>query len=267
HPDAVDVPKRPALRSVVPPLAGSDLGGADWERDLIRAVRSKGFLWRTEETYRAWSARFAQFLRPRSPYAATAEDVGAFLTTLAVKQRAMPSTQKQALNAVVFLLQEALKIPVGKIPFQRAWARRRVPTVLSPQECQRLLLELKGTARLMAELAYGSGLRLMELLRLRVHHLDFERQQLRVFSGKGDKDRITVLPEPLVGALRQHVERLRELHQTDRDADLPGVWLPEGLARKYPKAGKSWEWQWLFVSALPTWAPAQKPSALLRASP
>jgi integron integrase len=100
----------------------------------------------------------------------------------------------------------------------------------------------------MAELMYGSGLRLMELLRLRVHHVDFERRQLRVFSGKGDKDRVTVLPEQLVPTLRTHVERLRELHARDRAAALPGVWLPEGLARKYQKAGESWEWQWLFPS-------------------
>ncbi len=101
---------------------------------------------------------------------------------------------------------------------------------------------------MMAELAYGAGLRLMELLRLRVHHLDLDRQQLRVLGGKGDKDRMTVLPSSLVQPLRGHIERLRVLHAEDRAAGLPGVWLPEGLARKYPKAGVSWEWQWLFPS-------------------
>jgi integron integrase len=242
------VSRKMGLGSSVPPLARIDQGGPDWERDLITAVRSKGFLWRTEETYRAWSARFAEFLHPRSPYAASAEDVGAFLTALAVKQRAMPSTQKQALNAIVFLLQEGLKKQVGDIPFQRAYARRRMPTVLSRQECQRLFLELHGTARLMAELAYGSGLRLMELLRLRIHHLDFDRLQLRVFGGKGDKDRVTVLPEQLIEPLHDHVERLRALFHEDRSQGLPGVWLPEGLARKYQKAGETWEWQWLFPS-------------------
>lgn len=100
----------------------------------------------------------------------------------------------------------------------------------------------------MAELAYGSGLRLMELLRLRVHHLDFDRQQLRVFGGKGDKDRVTVLPEQLNERLRCHIERLRALYHRDRAQGMPGVWLPEGLARKYQKAGESWEWQWLFPS-------------------
>jgi integron integrase len=100
----------------------------------------------------------------------------------------------------------------------------------------------------MAELMYGSGLRLLELLRLRVHHIDLTRHQLRVFGGKGDKDRVTVLPEQLVGQLREHLDRLRTLYAEDRSADLPGVWLPEGLARKYSKAGESWEWQWLFPS-------------------
>ncbi len=240
-------PRRDSLRSTVPPLAVSDQGGADWERDLIQAVRSRGFLWRTEETYRMWAARFAQFLRPKSPYAATAEDVGAFLTMLAVKLRSMPSTQKQALNAIVFLMQEALHRQLGDIPFQRTAARQRVPTVLTPEECQQVFAQLEGTTRLMAELMYGSGLRLLELLRLRVHHVDLARHQMRVFSGKGDKDRVTVLPERLVIPLREHLTRLQGLYEEDRAAGLPGVWLPEGLARKYANAGESWEWprKWL----------------------
>lgn len=100
----------------------------------------------------------------------------------------------------------------------------------------------------MAELAYGAGLRLMELLRLRVHHLDLERGQVRVLGGKGDKDRATVLPVRLEPALRGHLERLHGLWKTDRGNRAPGVWLPEGLARKYPRAGESWEWQWVFPS-------------------
>lgn len=231
-----------------PPVAAADLGGADWERDLIRAVRGRGFLWRTEDTYRRWAGRFAQFLRPRSPYAAEAEDVAEFLTALATRERASPATQKQALNALVFFLQEGLHRQLGEIDFRRAAPRRRVPTVLSRAECERLFTHLEGPSRLMAELAYGAGLRLMELLRLRVHHLDLERQQLRVYSGKGDKDRVTVLPARLVPALERQLERLRKLHEIDRAAGAAGVWLPEGLARKYPRAGESWEWQWLFPS-------------------
>ena len=228
---------RRASRPMVAPPAASDLGSEPWERDLIKAIREHSFLWRTEQTYREWAVRFARFIAPRSPYAATGGDVAGFLSALAVQGRASPSTQKQALNALVFLMQEALHRALGEMEFRRAYPRQRLPTVLSPGECQSLFAQLEGTPRLMVELAYGSGLRLMELLRLRVHHLDIERLRLQVFAGKGDKDRCTVLPEKLVPRLREHVAGLRQLWLSDRETDLPGVWLPEGLARKYPKAG------------------------------
>ena len=195
-----------------------------------------------------WAVRFAKFIEPRKPWVADGSDVQAFLSDLAVQSRASASTQKQALNALVFLMQEALQVSLGDMSFKRASSRRAVPMVLSREETKRLLAELSGTPRLMAELAYGSGLRLMELLRLRVHHLDLERRQLKVFAGKGNKDRLTVVPESLVEPLRAHVDRLRELFAADREAQLPGVWLPEGLDRKYPRAGQQWEWQWLFPS-------------------
>jgi len=239
---------RTALRRMAPPLAAEDQGGSRWERELVAAIRRRGLLWRTEETYRGWARRFVAFLAPRSVYVADAIDVGAFLTELAVRQRAAQSTQKQALNALVFLVQEALKRELGTIDFRRAEAGRKVPTVLSHDECRRLFTQLSGTSRLMAELAYGSGLRLLELLRLRIHHLDFARQQLQIYDGKGAKHRLTVLPAALVPALTDQVERLRRLHAADRAAGLAGVWLPEGLTRKYPRAGEQWEWQWLFPS-------------------
>lgn len=229
-------------------LAAQDVGGANWERDLIKAMRIKGFLFRTEQTYREWAVRFAGFLRPRSPYAASGADVSAFLEKLAVEQRASFSTQKQALNALVFLMQEGLKRELGELKFQRARKPERVPTVLSRAECKRLFDELEGMERLMAELMYGTGLRLMELLRLRVHHLDMERNQLKVHGGKGDKDRVTVLPESLKPKLRDQLDDLRGRFAQDRTAGLAGVWLPEGLDRKYQGAGKTWEWQWLFPS-------------------
>ncbi len=230
------------------PLAAGDRGEAFWEQRLIAACRARGFLWRTEETYRIWARRFAKFIAPRAPQTAGAEEVGAFLNELAVGQRASASSQKQALNALVFLMQEGLQREIGQIAFQRARPRERMPVVLSREECQRLFAQLNGTSGLMAQLAYGAGLRLMELLRLRVHHLDLERGQLKVYGGKGDKDRITVLPAKLVTPLREHLARLRVLFADDRAAGLPGVWLPEGLARKYLRAGESWEWQWLFPS-------------------
>jgi integron integrase len=235
-------------RGELAPKAAGDLGGADWERDLIRAVREKCFLWRTEQTYRSWATKFAQYLLPRSPYAATGAEVAAFLSKLAVEQRASPSTQKQALNALVFFLQEGLRRDLGEFDFRRARSKQHIPTVLTKSECQRVFDQLNGTTRLMAELMYGTGLRLMELLRLRVHHLDFERGQLKVFAGKGNKDRLTVLPETLQARLQAHMERLKILYEADCKAGMPGVWLPEGLDRKYPNAGTSWTWQWLFPS-------------------
>lgn len=241
-------PTRPPFRPAVPPPAASDTGSTPWESALIQAIRSRHFLWRTEETYRRWAAQFAAFIAPRTPYAASATEVGAFLDRLALEKRASASSQKQALNALVFLMQEALGLELGELKFRRATKPPRVPTVLTRDECARLFARLDGTTRLMAELMYGAGLRLMELLRLRVHHLDLSRGQLRVLGGKGDKDRVTVLPERLIPPLRLHLDRLRELFRDDRARGLPGVWLPEGLARKYQRAGETWEWQWLFPS-------------------
>lgn len=240
--------RKPGLHRMSPPVAKEDPGGADWERDLIRAARVAGFLWRTEEAYRAWAARFARFLAPVSPYRATEKEVAAFLTELAVKQRASASTQKQALNALVFFMQEGLRVQLGPIDFKRAAPKRRMPVVLSREECARLFESLDGTARLMAKLAYGAGLRLMELLRLRVQDLDLARGRLMVRAGKGDRDRVTVLPAQLQAELQAHLERLRKLFAEDRAAGLAGVWLPEGLDRKYRGAGETWEWQWLFPS-------------------
>lgn len=208
----------------------------------------RGLLWRTEQSYRSWGHRFAAFIAPKTPYAAGATEVGDFLTDLAVRTRASPSGQRQALNALVFLMQEALSRDLGELDFKRAYPRERVPIVLSPQECQRLFHQLEGTTRLMAELMYGSGLRLMELLRLRIQHIDLERLQLTVRGGKGDKDRMTVIPARLVEALTRQLERLRKLHEQDRAAGLPAVWLPDGLEKKFKRAGERWEWQWLFPS-------------------
>lgn len=250
HPQESSAPMRG--RSAVPPPAAEDLGASGWEQELVRACRSRGFLWRTEETYRNWGRRFASFIQPRSPETADREDVSAFLTSLAVNQRASASSQRQALNALVFLVQEGFRRELGELDFARARPGTRVPVVLTRDECRRLFQELSGTSRLMAETMYGSGLRLMELLRLRIHHLDFDRGQIQVRGGKGDKDRITILPQAIAPVLKLHIERLRALYRTDREAGLPGVWLPEGLSRKYPRSGEKWEWQWVFPSASPS---------------
>jgi integron integrase len=260
----------------LPPPAATDLGGPAWEQKLIRELRTRHYGWRTEQTYRMWAGRFVKWLssaecgvrnaergeatlRPRSLTRRGGEgsaideagelEVRDFLSDLATQQRVAVATQRQALNALVFLLREALAKPLGDFgPFTRARPQKQIPVVLSRQECQRLMAELEGTTRLMAELLYGSGLRLTELLRLRIKDVDLERRQLFVRSGKGGKDRVTMVPERLVERLLQHRERLEQLHAEDRKEDAPGVWLPEGLERKYPQAGKAWEWQWFFPS-------------------
>ena len=233
----------------MPSRGPSDTGGAAWEVTLVSAARRQGLSWRSEQTYRGWAKRFVDFIHPTSPDAVCDGDIKAFLEDLAVKQRVGASTQKQALNAVVFFLREGFGMRLGDFSdFRRAMPGRRVPTVLSKEEVRLLAEQLTGTTRLMVELAYGSGLRVMELLRLRVHDVDLTRGQVTVRAGKGDKDRLTVLPLRLVEPLRAHLERLRELHQKDVAEGVPGVWLPEGLERKFQGAGKQWVWQWMFPS-------------------
>lgn len=235
----------------LPTVAEKDLGETAWEQRLIRELRTRHYQWRTEQTYRMWASRFARWLEVRGQTVETAgeEQVRDFLSDLATRQRGSASTQKQALNALVFLLREAMAKPLADFSnFTRARPHLNIPVVLTREECQRLFAALEGTMQLMAELMYGSGLRLTELLGLRVKDVDLDRRQLIVRAGKGGKDRVTVLPELLVERLRAHREYLRKLHADDQRACVPGVWLPEGLERKYPKAGQSWEWQWFFPS-------------------
>lgn len=227
----------------------ADTGVTPWERRLIERLRLSHYSWRTEQTYREWSWRLDRHTGRRGAEGATAEDVKEFLTELAVKGRVSVATQKQALNALVFLFREALGRDLGDVSGYEVSRRlARVPTVLTRAECGRLFDQLEGTARLMAQLMYGSGLRLTELLRLRIKDVDLDREQVFVRSGKGDKDRVTVLPEKLVEPLRAHRDRLRALFDEDRAEKVAGVWLPEALQRKYPNAGVSWEWFWFFPS-------------------
>lgn len=240
--------QRPPWQPMEPRPAALDLGGPDYDQAMVGTLRVRGLSWRTERTYREWAKRFADFIAPKSPYAASGEEVTAFLTHLAVNNRASPSNQRQALNALVFLMEKSLGRELGAMDFKRATPKKRVPIVLTPEECQRVFHQLEGTTRLMAELMYGSGVRLMELLRLRVQHPDLDRGQLTVRSAKGDKDRITIIPQSLNTVLQRQFDRLRILHDEDVKAGLPGVWLPEGLAKKYQRAGEKWEWQWFFPS-------------------
>jgi len=223
--------------------------------DQVREVlRVKHYALRTEETYIQWITRFLRFHRDRKGRWAHPREMGAaeimmFLSHLASAQHVAAATQNQALNAVHFLYQQVLHLEPGDFSqFVRASKPRRIPVVLSVEEVRRLLAALEGTPRLMAQLFYGTGLRLMELLRLRIKDLDFDRNQIIVRGGKGDKDRATVFPQMLKAGVRAHLERVRLLWEKDRAAGFSEVYLPPGLAKKYPRAATEWNWQWVFPS-------------------
>ena len=227
----------------------ADRGGPAWEQLLVTVIRRRHLQWRTEETYRGWAHRFASWLKGRPVEEAGADDIRGFLDHLAVERKVSASTQRQALNALVFLLREALGRDPGDFSGYRSGrSGKRIPVVLSQRECQLLFAQMSGTSRLMAQLMYGSGLRLMELLRLRVQDVNFEQGILTVRSGKGGKDRVSVLPESLRTPLLEHRDRLRRLFDEDRQASLPGVWLPDAVENKIPTAGVLWGWQWFFPS-------------------
>lgn len=214
---------------------------------VANACRVKHLAYRTEQSYVAWVKRFILFHNKRHPKDMGPVEIRAFLTHLACNRNVSASTQNQAMNAILFMYREVLRREPGEFSeFQPARRGKRLPTVLTVGEVKAVLSHLEGTYRLMARLLYGSGLRLMECVRLRIKDIDFERGTITVRSGKGDKDRVTMLPDAVRDELRSHIERLKSLHEQDRRANLPGVELPAAFAVKSPQAGISWAWQWVF---------------------
>ena len=202
-----------------------------------------------EGVYVDWARRFILFHQKRHPRDMGASEVEAFLSYLAVQRQVSSSTQNQAKAALLFLYKEVLQIDLPWLDdITAAKANKRLPVVLTPREVRALLLELNGTLWLIASLLYGTGMRVMEGLRLRVKDLDFERREILIRAGKGDKDRVTMLPENLIPALRDQLEKARQQHQRDLTAGFGEVYLPQALAAKYPKAGSSWGWQYVFPS-------------------
>jgi integron integrase len=218
--------------------------------DRLRAfIRRKHYSIRTEQAYVDWVRRFLVFHSPLPPERLAEPEISAFLTHLAVREKVAASTQNQALNALVFFFRNVLQKSLDA-PFQLVRAKRplRLPTVLSKEEVVRVLRGLSGEHLLMAQLLYGSGLRLMEVLRLRVKDVDFDLHQILVHDGKGFKDRVTVLPDRLIAPLQAHLEGIREMHQSDLGRGLGSVYLPYALERKYPGAARDWRWQYVFPS-------------------
>ncbi len=233
----------------VPTAGARDLGGPPWEQALVRRIRERNLAWTSEKTYRGWCRRFIGACGDKPIRTLDHNDVRQWLSDLAVKERVSVATQAQALNAVVFFFREVLKRDPGDFSdFSRSRRGRKAPTVLTQDECRKLFEAMNGTYRLMAQLMYAAGLRLTELLRLRVKDMDLDRLQLAVQFGKGSKSRLTMIPPKLEPALRAHREQLRDLYKRDREAGLPGVELPEALERKWPKAGEKFIWYWFWPS-------------------
>jgi integron integrase len=209
--------------------------------------RFKHLALRTEEAYWGWVVRLVHFFDSKiNPRDLSGGQLGEFLSHLASVDKVAASTQNQALNALMFLYREVLHVERAVAAFERVRRPARLPEVLSRDEVKKVLAAVTPEHQLPLQLLYGTGLRLMELLRLRVKDVDFERNQIMVRGGKGDKDRSTMLPDKLKLELQRHLERARLMHAEDLRSGLGAVWLPEGLARKFPKAARGWGWQWVF---------------------
>lgn len=219
--------------------------------DLVRdRIRVKHYSLRTEQAYIHWIKRFILFHGKRHPKDMAAPEVEAFLSHLATEKNVSASTQSQALSALLFLYREVLGIELPWLEnLTRAKKPQRLPVVLTVAEVKAILVRLDGRNALMANLLYGAGLRLMEVLRLRVKDVDFGMRQITVRDGKGFKDRVTMLPESVIEPLQRYLQKVGEIHQDDLRAGFGEVHLPYALERKYPNAGREWGWQYVFPSS------------------
>jgi integron integrase len=216
---------------------------------VVARLRVKHYSLRTEQIYVDWIKRFVWFHGKRHPRDMGAVEIEAFLTNLAVERSVSASTQNQAKSAVLFMYKEVLQIELPWLDnVTQAKAPKRLPVVMTQNEVRALLARLDGTVWLICSLLYGSGLRIMECLRLRVKDVDFERCEILVREGKGFKDRVTMLPASLVQFLKQQLERVKTLHEEDLLKGYGDVFMPMALDAKYPKAGKTWNWQYIFPS-------------------
>ncbi len=212
-------------------------------------IRVKHYSIRTERAYLDWVKRYILFHQKKHPAQMGAQEVEAFLSHLAVEGNVAASTQNQAKSALLFLYREVLEIDLPWLDnVTKARVPQRLPVVLTHAEVRSLLDRLEGSQWLMASLLYGAGLRLLECVRLRVKDIEFERGELIVRDGKGQKDRMTMLPAKLIEPLRPHIERVKRLHEEDLAAGYGEVYLPNALNRKYPNGGKMWGWQYVFPS-------------------
>jgi len=219
-------------------------------KKIIAVMRQRDYSISTEKTYSQWIVRYIIFHGGKDPEQLHQNNIVAFLEYLAVKRNVSPSTQNQALCALVFLYQQVMGQTLGQFEhFSRAKKQPRLPVVMTQEEVKNTLEKMQGVHYLMASLLYGTGMRLMECLRLRVKDIDFNYKQITVRSGKGNKDRIVPLPGTLVSELQAQLQMARTFYETDLKNNQANVYLPYALARKFPNAGREWIWQYVFPSA------------------
>ncbi|MEM7130450.1 MAG: integron integrase [Chloroflexota bacterium] len=212
------------------------------------ALRRRNYSIRTEKAYIDWIKRFIFFYNKRHPKEMGLTEIETFLIHLAVERHVAASTQNQARSALLFLYTQVLKIPLGKLEVIVAKKPQRLPVVMTRQEVSTVLQLLSGTHQLLAKILYGCGLRLIECVRLRVQDLDFGRKQLYVRAGKGEKDRVTILPDAVADEWAEHLVRVNSVYEQDLSRGFGTVYLPHALERKYPNANKEWKWQYVFPS-------------------
>ena len=232
---------------------GTNPGIEDWQvrqagHALKTSIRSRHYSIRTETAYVDWVRRFIAFQDYADPGRInSASAVKGYLDYLATVRKVAASTQNQALNALVFFYNHVLDEPIGDMEsFVRAKCPQRLPEVMTRAEVHALLDQMQGVCALIAGLMYGGGLRIMESVRLRVKDVDFGRRQIMIRYGKGQKDRITMLPERFIPPLEDHLARVRAIYDSDRAKEVPGAYIWPALARKYPKAASEWIWQYVF---------------------
>jgi integron integrase len=213
---------------------------------MRETLRAQHYSYRTEQTYVDWCRRFILFHNKRHPKEMGNIGVEAFITHLAIKRKVAASTQNQALSAIIFLYKEVLNHPLDPVKVVRARKPKRLPTVLTRDEVMRVINAMSGTYQLMAKLLYGSGLRISECIRLRVKDIEFDQHFLTVRDGKGEKDRVTILPESLLVPLEEHLRRVKQIHKKDLEDGFGTVFLPDALEKKYPNANREWAWQYVF---------------------
>lgn len=251
---AVPAPREAAPVNKVPaPVPPKRKRKLDWdalESEVRRVLRVHHYAYRTEKNYMGWIRQFVRYHHNRKPSQMGAAEIHQFLGHLALNQNVAPSTQNQALCAIVFLYTHVIQKEVGDFSdFPRARKRQRLPVVLSRDEVQALFCHLHDTTGLVSRLMYGTGMRVSEAVRLRIKDVSFDRKEITVREAKGDKDRRVPLPQSLVPELRQHIEGRFRLFEQDKEEDMHEVELPGALARKYPNAPYEWIWQYVFPAA------------------